>query len=128
MCMQDIDIARQTKTNTYFTQGTLVIPPNPSRLAIRIVAAIGDFVTLSATLTPTAGASTPINYFVGSSSGHNNGIPLSGSLPDDITLERIGDLLKGPLTLTSGVGTGVYAIETYLDVVSPMPLDVSTLP
>ena len=127
MCMQDVDIGRALKTNTYTTAGSLDIPANPNRLAIRLCAETGDTAKLYAFITPTAGSTVPLLFMVGLACGQDNSTPNPGTLPDDITIDKIGDLLKGPLVLNSA-GIRAFAIETYLDVNSGASLDVTKLP
>lgn len=128
MCMQDIDIARQLRTRIYSTAVSNLIPANPSRLSIRICPGAGERVDLTSPGWTVQGLTIPSRALLGYAIGYDGVTQLIGTLPDDVTLERVGDILKGPLEIVSTGNVDNYLIETYLDVMSPMPLDVSTLP
>ena len=124
MCWQDVQIERQTKTNIYFVDGatgTISIGGNANRLSIRLVA--GDTGQLELTVpsfTP-QGVPTVGNAILGYSCRGNGGF----TPPDDITLAKVGDILKGPLNATLVGGAPGWIIETYLDIQGPpLPTDM----
>ena len=131
MCMQDIDIDRQIKTNVYFSQATVQIPPNGNRLAVRISCQGNEEGALTATYPVRSGAAAfpnPILAHVARDFAGSGIDTRMSTLADTVTLADVGDVLKGSLQLISTVGAGVWAIETYLDVVSPRPADATKIP
>lgn len=131
MCMQDVDIARQTKTNVYQTTTTQDLPPNAMRLSIRIIITQVEVAQLLALRVPINGTS------------NSSSVPLAivawvqevatattdeFELQRDTSLEDVGDVLLGALRISSQNGTIVTAIETYLEVVTPRSIDATKLP
>jgi hypothetical protein len=126
--MQDIDIARATRTRIYSTAVSTTIPANPDRLSIRIVPLPGTTVTVYSPSFSIAGVAAPFNVPLGYATGYDNVVNFWGTLPDLITLENVGDILKGPLLVATTGGGDSSLIETYLSVNSGMSLDVTELP
>lgn len=131
MCMQDIDIARQTKTNVYSTTTSVNIPANQMRLSVRIIITQVDFALLSAVRAPINGVANPLNVPLAVAAWVQEAAVATTDaiqLQRDVRLEDVGDILLGDLKLTCTGGTNVFAIETYLEVVTPRSLDVTKLP
>lgn len=129
MCMQDVDIARATRTQCYNSSSSEGIPANPDRLSIRLVPGLNDYIQLVARNITVPGVPTNQTVILGMAVGPDTSVTVvGGTLPDDVTLEKVGDILKGPLTLVTSGATDGFAIETYLPVNSGMSLDVSKLP
>lgn len=115
MCMEDIAIQRATKTNVYFWNGSDIdLPSNANRLSVKITCTLTGDVELLA-----------ISANVNGGGNVNASLAYASRRPGDflpyelVTLESVGDILLGPLRLTSPNNTACYAIETYLDVNAP---------
>lgn len=125
MCLEDIKIERATKTRVWIaTAGVPAeIPPNADRLAVRIICTDTGSAELTAHGFPAQNGSLGttgviIGYcFRDQFTGGVDTYPRV-TLPDDISLSRVGDILLGNLKLTALV-TAAMAIETYLSVSTP---------
>lgn len=131
MCMQDINIDRQTKTNVYVAATSVAIPANPNRLSIRISCDdTGRGILSLKTPTQRLGSGATAVSVVPILFVYRNdaGTPQPPIPSATVTLAEIGDAFKGDLILNSDTLVNAYAVETYLDVNDGIPLDVTKLP
>lgn len=119
MCWDDIRIARRTRTNVYTTTGELVIPANANRIAIAIAALDTDIATLFCKPPGTIGGGITSNVPMIMTA--NDFIGKVVSQPVVARLMDYGDILKGPLILSSSIEVGVVAYEVVLDVETSLP-------
>lgn len=129
MCIEDLTLSRNLRYRYYVTNGIINIPADPSRVSVRIIAGDGSWVYLNAVMPPfsqTGGdpaffpLGVTMNNFIG-------GITNLSTPPDDITLEKVGEILKGPLQLYVASGDKGFAIETYQTIETPASLITNKL-
>lgn len=122
MCMEDIAIARATKTRIYRTSTSISIPANPNRLAVRLTCVNGDQAELWYPRAVAIGAFSDGDILIGWCSRLSNtlvGEVYGYTLFDDVSLDRVGVALLGELRLDSTQNVQAVAIETYLDLNDP---------
>lgn len=120
MCMEDINIDRQIKTRATISTdgGAVVVPGDPARLGVRIVADDGAIARLSYRRTVVGSGNSLWVLFQRNANG-------AFSIRTD-RLADIGDALKGELLFES-TGGNSFLTETYLEVMTPAPLNQQQL-
>lgn len=129
MCLEDVTIDRQLRTKVYVSNiDSGRIPGNPNRLSIRVTCDLDTVGFISAQI-PVVGSADVVTVPIAACSmGSGGGIVTSATGFKTATLKDAGDIIKGPMIVTASGGSNAYAIETYLEVMTPYSAELTKLP
>lgn len=117
MCEFDIRAARRTRSVVYSTITNIAIPANPNRIAVTVIALVGDNANLQVANANGQGNLGGAGLVTIAHDDRSANQSAGGS--NKALLAVLGDIVLGDLVLNSTNGTGAIAIEAILDIELP---------